>query len=88
MDINQMNTGGQPPRINAEMIRQSKVFECTCGGKMFQEKVILKKLSAIISPTGREEMFPMNLLVCDSCGLVPKELDPENVIPEEFKTKK
>jgi len=87
MNINQMNVGNQPPRITAETVKQAKVFECTCGGKMFSEKMIIKKLSSLLSPTGREEMFPMNLLVCDSCGLVPKELDPDNMIPEEFKTK-
>lgn len=82
-----MNLGNQPPRISADMVRSAKVFECTCGGKMFSEKMIIKKISAIVSPAGREEMFPMNLLVCDNCGLVPLELDPKNMIPEEFKTK-
>lgn len=87
MDINQMGPGNQPPRISADMIKNAKVVECDCGGKLFSEKVILKKILSFVSPTGKDEIFPMNLLVCEKCGLVPKELDPENVIPEEFKTK-
>lgn len=87
MNIDQMNLGAQqPPKINADMIRQSKVLECSCGGKIFTEKIILRRISSLITGTGKEEMFPMNLLVCDSCGLVPRELDPDNMIPEEFKT--
>ena len=82
-----MNIGSQqPPRITADTIKNAKTFECICGGKIFSEKMILKKISALISPTGREETFPMNILICESCGKVPRELDPENMIPEEFKT--
>lgn len=89
--MNTPNFGGgapQQPRITEDMIKNATTLECSCGGKVFSEKMILKKLSAIISPTGKEEMFPMNLLVCESCGLVPRELDPGNMIPEELKTEK
>jgi len=33
---------------------------------------MLKKISAIVSPTGKEEMVPIQLFSCGSCGAVPK----------------
>ena len=84
----QMNLGQQPPRINQDMIKNATLVECECGGKLFVEKMILKKISPILSPTGKEELFPMNILVCEKCGLMPKSIpDPDNLIPAEFKTK-
>ena len=44
-----------------------------CGGKFFKEVYALKRISAIISPTGEEELFPIPIYVCASCGTVPTE---------------
>ena len=71
-------------RVTAQVIRNSKLLECSCGGKQFKEILIFKKISAIISPSGNEELFPMNIVVCTNCGFVPKSLNPNGIIPEEF----
>ena len=42
-----------------------------CGSKLFTEAVVLKKLSPIISPTGKEGLYP--LYVCAKCQTVPEE---------------
>lgn len=44
-----------------------------CGSKLFTEVVVLKKLSAIISPTGKEDFYPIPLFVCHNCGTIPEE---------------
>ena len=44
-----------------------------CGGKLFKEVVALKKLSALLSPTGKEENIPIPFYVCAACGEVPEE---------------
>ena len=44
-----------------------------CGSKFFTEVVVLKKLSAIISPTGKPDFYPIPLFVCQKCGAVPEE---------------
>ena len=44
-----------------------------CGGKLFREVVALKKLSALLSPTGKEENIPIPFYVCANCGEVPAE---------------
>lgn len=87
MDFNQMGGAG-PARVTPDVIKNAKVFTCECGGKIFGEKLILKKISAILSPTGKEEFFPMHIIVCESCMLMPKELDTQNMVPKEFLTDK
>ncbi len=68
-------------------IKSSPVFKCTCGGITFSEKLTFRKLSALISPTGNEEMMPVPVFVCDKCGLAPSEFDTYSLVPEELKNK-
>jgi DNA-directed RNA polymerase subunit RPC12/RpoP len=44
-----------------------------CGGKLFREVVALKKLSALLSPTGQEERIPIPFYACINCGTIPEE---------------
>lgn len=46
---------------------------CSCGSKIFHEAVVLKKISALMSGTGREELVPIPVYVCDKCGKIPDE---------------
>ena len=48
-----------------------------CGSKLFHEAVALKKVSAILSPTGKEELMPIPVFVCDKCGEIPEEYKNE-----------
>lgn len=75
-----------PPKLNVtpEMMKNFKNITCSCGGIIFEEGIILKKISAIISPTGQEELYPLEVLVCKKCGKVPKELNVGNMLPDEI----
>jgi hypothetical protein len=84
---NKMNPG-QGININPKIIKDAPLLLCDCGGALFTEKIMIKKISAIVSPTGNEELFPLNVLICDSCGKIPKELNIGEVIPESYITKK
>ena len=75
-------------KLTADKIRTSKQVECDCGGVMFTEKMMFKKISPIISPTGKEELYPMQVIVCDSCGKVPSEFNLYNFVPEMYVAKK
>ena len=44
-----------------------------CGSKLFQEVVALKRISSIMSPTGQEEIVPVPMYACISCGEIPDE---------------
>ena len=39
-----------------------------CEGKVFREVVMLKRLSALVSPTGKEQLIPVQVVRCDDCG--------------------
>jgi len=75
---------GDPMRLTMDQIKISKQVTCDCGSAMFSEKLMFKRISSIISPSGREELYPMQVVVCESCGKVPTEFNPYGLIPEEF----
>lgn len=76
------------PQISPQMLRNSKNIVCECGGLIFSEKLFFKKISAIISPSGKEEVAPMPIIVCENCGGVPSAFDTQNVLPKEIKAVK
>ena len=43
-----------------------------CGNYLFITAHVIKRLSAIISPTGQEAMIPVQVYSCGNCGKVPK----------------
>ena len=85
--MNEGNGQGINPgqvRIDPAIIKDAKLVKCDCGGAIFQEKMMLKRISKFASPTGQDELFPMNVLICDACGLVPTELNPGDMVPKEY----
>jgi hypothetical protein len=48
---------------------------CSCGGQIFQECFMMRRISAIISPTGQEEQFQIPVPVCIACGRPLVEID-------------
>ncbi len=77
---------GQPqaPQLTPEMIKNSQVIKCECGGIVFTEKLTFRKISAILSPTGREEVVPLPVVICEKCGKVPAAFDPHGIAPTEL----
>jgi len=71
-------------KITPEMIKDFKSVTCTCGGMIFEEGILLKKISPILSPTGKEELYPLEILVCKKCGKIPQELNVGNILPDEI----
>jgi hypothetical protein len=72
-------------KVTPDMIRNSKSVTCECGGMLFQEKIFFKILSALISPSGKEEVVPMPIFVCEKCGKVPSFFDVQNILPGEIR---
>jgi len=73
------------PQITPEMIKNSQSLKCDCGGTLFVEKLTFKKLSSILSPTGKDEIIPMPVIICETCGKVPSVFDPQGLIPKDLK---
>ena len=76
--------GGIPsPRITPDILKMSKTITCSCGNITFKEAIVFKKISAIVSPTGKEEILPIDIVICEKCGKINKELIQHDIFPEE-----
>lgn len=67
-------------------ISQAPWQPCECGGLLFTTASMVKRLSALISPDGKEHMIPVDVYLCTSCGKVPSFISREVPgLPEELK---
>ena len=44
-----------------------------CEGSTFKQTLLLRKLSALVSPNGQETIVPMQVFACEKCGHVNSE---------------
>ena len=50
-------------------LKDAETMTCQkCDNKIFIQGYVVKKLSAIISPTGQEVIAPVQVFNCGSCG--------------------
>ena len=60
----------QPQQVKVDL-GQAETIKCkSCGNYLFIQSFVLKKLSALVSPTGNEEMIPIQVFSCGNCGEV------------------
>ena len=66
-----------PPREDGLQIDISKtdtiVYE-NCGNASFIQAFFLKKVSALVSPTGKEAVIPIQVFSCGNCGTIPQNM--------------
>ena len=64
------------PQANVQVdLREADTIKCDdCGNYLFITSHILKRLSAIVSPTGEEALIPVQVYSCGDCGKVPQKL--------------
>ena len=61
-------------------LTHAKDVECEkCESKGFRQTLMLKKLSALVSPTGQEAIVPVAAFGCDSCGHINKEFQEAEI---------
>ena len=59
-----------------------------CNNLTFQEVILLKKISALVSPNGKEGLVPIPTFACVACGYVNKAFRPlKSANPETEPTK-
>ena len=59
-------------------LKDADTMKCqSCGNTIFIQGYVIKKISAIVSPTGKEVIAPIQVFNCGNCGeMLPlKELD-------------
>ena len=68
---------GMPPREEGLQIDLSKTdtIKCQeCGNASFIQAFFLKKVSALMSPTGKEAIIPVQVFSCGNCGTIPQNM--------------
>ena len=65
-------------QINAPVeldISKADTITCEeCGNASFIQAFFLKKISALMSPTGKEAIVPMQVFSCGNCGAIPQNM--------------
>ena len=72
-----MNNG---PGLTERDLANAKDLTCNeCGCRVFNNVFVIKHISALLSPNGREVNAPIPTFSCSKCGHINKEfLPPEN----------
>ena len=67
------------PGKNGQMQEQIDITKTTpitcetCENSTFKQTLLLRKMSALVSPNGQETIIPMQVFACEKCGHVNKE---------------
>ena len=62
----------QETQVQVDLSKADTVKCDDCGNYLFITAHVIKRLSAIISPTGQEALIPVQVYSCGNCGSVPK----------------
>ena len=72
-----MITPGKDGRMQ-EQIDMSKTSPISCDkcqGSTFKQTLLIRKMSALVSPNGQEMIIPMAVFACEKCGHVNSEFE-------------
>ena len=82
------NTANEQRQVEPQ-IEVSKTDSVTCeecNGGVFDMVFMIRRLSALLSPTGQEMMVPVQTFKCVSCSHINKEF-VKNLEPEQESNK-
>tara|TARA_B100000287_G_C20430872_1_gene701453 strand:- start:411 stop:650 length:240 start_codon:yes stop_codon:yes gene_type:complete len=67
------------PQQQAQVdLSEAETMKCDeCGNYTFIQSFFLKRLSPIVSPTGKEAIIPIQAFACGNCGKVPDKMKSE-----------
>lgn len=58
---------------------QASDYTCEqCEGKAFVAQYVIKKFSALVSPTGETQLAPIQVFACAKCSHINADFLPEN----------
>lgn len=70
--------GGPPqqPQLNVDLSKAEDVVCDKCGNYTFEQVMMMKRMSALLSPTGKEAIVPIPTFACNACGHINKQFLP------------
>lgn len=69
--------------INIDLTNAQDITCENCGNYTFQEVVLMKKISALLSPNGKEGIVPIPTFACNACGFINKQFLPVKPVETE-----
>ena len=77
-DNMQPNPQTPPPKMPPVDLSTAENVVCeACENDTFSEVIIVKRLSAVMSPTGKEVMAPIKTFQCSKCHHLNEEFIPK-----------
>ena len=67
----------QQPQMKVDLSQSTAVTCEACGHDVFIPAFKLLKLSALLSPHGKETMIPMQVFACAKCGHINDDFLPK-----------
>lgn len=62
-------------------------IKCEGGNMLWDSLMLFKKISPLMSPSGKEELLPAEIIVCKKCGKIPQFFwEKAKEIPEELRS--
>ena len=67
-----MITPGKDGQMQEQIdISKTSAVKCeACENQTFKQSLLLRKLSALVSPNGQETLVPVQVFACEKCGNV------------------
>ena len=63
----------EQPQMKVDISQTTPVFCEECKNDTFIPAFKMRKMSALLSPTGQPTMIPMQVFACTKCGHINKE---------------
>ena len=67
----------QQPQMNIDFSQTTAEVCESCKNETFTQVYQMRKLSALLSPTGQETMIPIQVFACAKCGYINKGFLPK-----------
>ena len=67
----------EQPGLNINFEQTTAVVCDECGHDVFTQVLKMRKVSALLSPTGQETMIPIQAFACAKCGHINPEFLPK-----------
>ena|SRR6185437_155758 len=66
----------QVPQTNIDLSQTNPVRCDNCQNETFVPTLLMRRVSALVSPNGREGLAPIQVFSCNACGHVNTEFVP------------
>lgn len=76
----------EPQKVRVDLT-QAPWVKCSEENLVFDKKLIFKRISPLLSPSGREEHVPLEVIICQKCGKVPRFFyEKAKDVPEDLRS--